>query len=252
MAALILVAATAVFVSAYDFSWAPWTGAGGDGVAPGNSGWTRYFRDVNGGAWYGGEITQCSSYVWGASIDDGPSVYTPGLLNYFQSKGGIKATFWLVGRQIPWFPDTAARTYQLGHQIGIHTWSHHDLTQLSDDQIVAELVYGARAIFEVTGMVPKYFRPPYGYIDDRVRRIAATMGLHAVKWSHDTDDWRYIGTGENWKVLETYKNWMNQGVGNAISLQHDNVTDTASVITQSMDILINAGRRIVPLSECIG
>ncbi|KAI8845912.1 hypothetical protein BJ741DRAFT_9920 [Chytriomyces cf. hyalinus JEL632] len=92
-----------------------------------------------------------------------------------------------------------------------------DLTTLTEDEIVAELVYGARAVFEVVGKTPRYFRPPcmccYSFsiqkvpsadltsfhslspadgaiddCDDCVRLVAAFLGLQAVKWSHDTED----------------------------------------------------------------
>ncbi|KAJ3006964.1 UNVERIFIED_CONTAM: chitin deacetylase cda1, partial [Siphonaria sp. JEL0065] len=146
-----------------------------------------------------------------------------------------------------------ARAYGAGHNIGIHTWSHLDLVTLGDDQIVAELVFGAKAILEVTGgAYPKYFRPPYGSIDDRVRQLAATLGLHAVTWSHDTNDWQYVGTGNVGQVPVTVQDWMNQGANNGISLEHDLYAETVSVVAQNMDIIFNSGKTIVPLSQCIG
>ncbi|KAJ3007834.1 UNVERIFIED_CONTAM: chitin deacetylase [Siphonaria sp. JEL0065] len=193
-------------VCAYDFSWAPQWSPGV--VAPGVPAWT--------------DITSCypgETNVWGVTFDDGPGVDTGVVLNYFSGKG-MYATFWVIGANILGLPDTLAATYAADHSIGTHTWSHPDLTSLSADQVVAELVYGARALFyEVTGMAPKYFRPPYGSLSDNVRNIAAGLGLHAVTWSQDSADWSYTGNMGN--VPAAFQNWMNQGLDAKISLEHD-------------------------------
>ncbi|KAJ3007835.1 UNVERIFIED_CONTAM: chitin deacetylase [Siphonaria sp. JEL0065] len=234
-------------VYAYDFSWMPeWKPAG----VPA---WTAHFASQSSS--YSNDITSCHApgltNVWGASFDDGPGPDTGVVLNYFASKKML-ATFWVIGFNVKDFPDTLAATYAAGHNIGVHTWSHADLTSLSNDQVVSQLVYGARAIYEVTGTVPKYFRPPYGAVNDNVRTIAAGLGLHSVTWSQDSSDWSYIGKAGMENVPTTFQSWMSQGLDAKISLEHDYDSATAKVVPQSMDILIGAGKRIVPLSECIG
>ncbi|KAI9342535.1 hypothetical protein BDR26DRAFT_836355 [Obelidium mucronatum] len=250
----LLVLAFARGAAAFDFSWSP-----GPGKAPGNAQWTRFFLGA-GGSGSGAapaDIADCASAAakrsaWAPTFDDGPAPPTASVLAYFAAKK-LTATFWVIGVNIVDEPDMLLATYAQGHQLGLHTWSHQDLTLLSDDQVVAELVYAARAVLEVTGIVPKYFRPPQGNIDDRVRRIAAALGLRAVKWSQDSSDWKYIGTGKmGTAVPSTFQTWVDQNVTNAISLQHDYFPETAAVIGKTMDILIKAGRRLVPLSECLG
>jgi peptidoglycan/xylan/chitin deacetylase (PgdA/CDA1 family) len=51
------------------------------------------------------------------------------------------------------------------HQIAIHTWSHAQLTTLTNDQIIAELGWSKKAIKDVLGVTPNMFRPPYGDIE---------------------------------------------------------------------------------------
>ncbi|KAJ3027996.1 UNVERIFIED_CONTAM: chitin deacetylase [Siphonaria sp. JEL0065] len=237
-------------VYAYDFSWAPQWSPGV--VAPGVPAWTSHFAGQDGS--YSSDITSCyagETNVWGATFDDGPGVDTGVVLNYFSGKG-MHATFWVIGANILGLPDTLAATFAAGHNIGTHTWSHPDLTGLSADQVVAELVYGARAIYEVTGIAPKYFRPPYGSLNDNVRQIAAGLGLHAVTWSQDSADWSYVGTGNMGNVPAAFQNWMNQGLDAKISLEHDYYPETANAVPRAMDIVIGSGKRIVPFSECIG
>jgi peptidoglycan/xylan/chitin deacetylase (PgdA/CDA1 family) len=76
--------------------------------------------------------------------------------------------------------------YMAGHQLSVHTWSHPYLTKLTNEEIVAELGWTKQVIKDVVGVTPNTFRPPYGDIDDRVRAIAAQMGLTPVIWSSVT------------------------------------------------------------------
>ena len=63
-------------------------------------------------------------------------------------------------------------------------WSHHPMTALSNAQIVAEMMYTSAIIYKNTGLSVKYFRPPYGDIDDRVRGILNALGFRIVFWGN--------------------------------------------------------------------
>ncbi|KAI8843863.1 hypothetical protein BJ741DRAFT_589432 [Chytriomyces cf. hyalinus JEL632] len=258
----ILAAACIHTVTAqYNFKWAPATINAPAVVGfhvPGVPAWTQWFSTNNKDA---GEspaenIQKCTSggdNVWGASFDDGPTPYTPRLLEYFAAKK-LKTTFWVVGYNVQANPDILRATYDAGHEIGIHTWSHTHLTQLSDDEIIAELVYGARAVFEVIGKYPKYFRPPYGDVDGRVRSLAAMVGLRSVIWSRDSQDWVYYAntTAINFIVPNNFKSWIDAGSKMDISLEHDFDPSTVSVGIKAMDMLLDAGYTLKPFGECIG
>ncbi|KAI8614863.1 hypothetical protein BC830DRAFT_1065055, partial [Chytriomyces sp. MP71] len=188
---------------------------------------------------------------WLLNWRTGPSENTHVVLDYFRSVR-MNATFWVIGAQVTDYPDVLAKTVKDGHEVGLHTWSHPDLTKISQDQVIAELVYAAKAVFEVIGLVPRYFRPPYGAINNNVRQTAAMMGLQAVTWSKDSGDWSYISNGGMAKVPQAFQSWVDQNLTRAITLEHDLYPQTVAVVKQSMDILVNAGRVIKPLSECIG
>lgn len=145
------------------------------------------------------DISTCPTKLdWGVSYDDGPSDYTPQLINYLNDEQ-IKATFFTVGSRVVSRPQTLQLEYMLGHQLSVHTWSHPALTSLTNEQIVAELGWTMLAMKAVTGVTPNSFRPPYGDIDDRVRAVAKVMGLTPILWTgsgdneFDTDDWRIPG-----------------------------------------------------------
>lgn len=70
-----------------------------------------------------------------------------------------KSTLFLIGGQVTSFPDLTERAFNEGHELAIHTWTHSYLTTLSTEQIVAELMWTASAIQEVTKKTPRFFRP---------------------------------------------------------------------------------------------
>jgi peptidoglycan/xylan/chitin deacetylase (PgdA/CDA1 family) len=79
----------------------------------------------------------------------------------------IKATFFVVGQEVAKSPQVLKKIFDDGHQIGIHTWSHPQLTKLSDDEVVAEIVWTAQIIKDITGVSPELFRPPCKFLKDK-------------------------------------------------------------------------------------
>ncbi|KAJ3015619.1 UNVERIFIED_CONTAM: chitin deacetylase [Siphonaria sp. JEL0065] len=235
-----------------EFAWAPkaWERAKGVPV------WTEYFKEaVPAPAVPKDDIRNCTIQdpkVWGATFDDGPSQYTPDLLHFFQQIN-MHTTFYVVGSVAIKYPDIMRDTYKAGHEVGIHTWSHPRLTNLTDDEIVAELVYSAKAIHQVLGVVPKYFRPPFGGSDDRVRRVATTMGLTSVGYI-DTEDWKYWNDAAKIRPIVTghFKDWISQSKTGYISLQHDVWKIEVDAAKESMNMLVKAGYTIKPIFECLG
>jgi peptidoglycan/xylan/chitin deacetylase (PgdA/CDA1 family) len=60
-----------------------------------------------------------------------------------------------------------------GDDIAVHTWSHRYMTTLSNEEALAELAWTMQVIHDMTGgRVPRFWRPPYGDSDNRVRAIA--------------------------------------------------------------------------------
>lgn len=207
------------------------------------------------------DIVECpNKYDWGLSYDDGPSPYTPILLDYLNEKN-LTTTFFVVGSRVISRPEMLVSEYVSGHQISVHTWSHPYLTNLTNEQIVAELGWTMKSIKDTIGVTPNTFRPPYGDIDDRVRAVAAKMGLTPVMWSgveFDTTDWNIPGgraTGVSSlskfrSILQTAES-MNTGF---IVLSHDLYQQTVDLavgymIPQALD---QAKWNLKSISDCLG
>ncbi|KAF9979108.1 chitin deacetylase [Actinomortierella ambigua] len=206
------------------------------------------------------DVVNCPKpMTWGLTYDDGPSPDSPRLYDYLKAHNQ-KATLFIVGSRAISYPETLKRAYQEGHQIAIHTWSHPSMTGLSNEQIVAELKWTEKAIHDILGVTPTYWRPPYGDVDNRVRAIATQLGYKTTIWTEnfDTNDWNIPGglaTAES--VTATFKTWLTQipTMNNGfIVLEHD-------LFPQEVDVTINnilpmayntTGLTIEPVAKCIG
>jgi len=123
------------------------------------------------------------------TFDDGPSVYTAGLLDILKEHN-VKATFFVLGTNVRIQSETLYRTYQEGHEIGNHTWDHPIMTKLSDAQIREQLQLTDNLIAQIIGVptpFTPFLRPPYGAYDDRVKAVS---GLPIIFWTVDPEDWR--------------------------------------------------------------
>ena len=123
------------------------------------------------------------------TFDDGPSARnTPGLVQTLRRRH-VPATFFMVGSQVAAAPAAARTVDRAGLQVANQTYHHERLTTLSNARIRATLLATQRRM-RATGLHPTdLMRPPYGAIDDRVRRVVRHLGLVPVLWDIDTRDW---------------------------------------------------------------
>lgn len=126
------------------------------------------------------------------TFDDGPSRWTPAILNILEHYSA-KATFFVLGKAIEEHAAVARRAVDEGHELGNHTQTHPRASALGDDALRAELERASRAIRTAVGVEPTLVRPPYGDDARRVARLAAALGFAGtVLWSIDPRDWTEI------------------------------------------------------------
>jgi peptidoglycan/xylan/chitin deacetylase (PgdA/CDA1 family) len=77
----------------------------------------------------------------------------------------LQATLFVVGSRILEHPKLLQEQYMAGHQIAVHTWSHHYLTSMSNEEVIAELGWSRKIIKDVLGVTPNFMRPPFGDIE---------------------------------------------------------------------------------------
>ncbi|WP_448002221.1 polysaccharide deacetylase family protein [Agromyces bauzanensis] len=114
------------------------------------------------------------------TVDDGTSTDVITAYAAFAQASGIRLTMFVTGTYIAWDESVDALVPLVASgqvQPANHTWSHPDLTSLPDAEVRDELVRTHDFIGELFGVDARpFFRPPYGYHDDRVDAIAADLG----------------------------------------------------------------------------
>jgi peptidoglycan/xylan/chitin deacetylase (PgdA/CDA1 family) len=122
------------------------------------------------------------------TFDDGPNEpYTLQLLELL-SKHGAKATFFVLGKYVRYRPGIVREIIRAGHAVGNHSYTHRNLSLLSDAEVRQELEGCSKAIENATSMASRLFRPPFGLLSEGAYRVACEMGLQTYGWSVTTGD----------------------------------------------------------------
>ncbi|MCA2227704.1 polysaccharide deacetylase family protein [Nonomuraea aurantiaca] len=176
------------------------------------------------------------------TFDDGPSPYTPRLLQYL-ARYRARATFFVVGQNVIARPGVVRGAVRAGHEVGNHSWSHRDLTGLSARGVRADLARTDQAIRKATGVTPTLVRPPYGAFDRVVRRQSPHP---LVLWSVDTLDWLYRNSGHVTRAA------VGPARPGSIILFHDIRPTTVAAIPHVLKRLAKRGFHFVTVSELYG
>jgi peptidoglycan/xylan/chitin deacetylase (PgdA/CDA1 family) len=116
------------------------------------------------------------------TFDDGPSRFTPGLLDALEAEG-VRATFFVLGDRCRRYPDLIARMQRAGHTIALHGDRHIAFSSLRLDELHASWEANRSAIIAAGGMPAPLVRPPYGLAGTRERGAATDAGLRIVQMS---------------------------------------------------------------------
>ncbi|KAF9172818.1 chitin deacetylase [Mortierella sp. AD011] len=199
--------------------------------------------------------------VWGLTFDDGPTEVTTSLLKVLH-KENVKATFFLIGGNVVQFPEVVKAELEQGHHLASHTWSHHALTTLTNEQIVAEMKWTEKSIEDATGYRVKYMRPSYGDVDNRVRFVLKKLGYIIVDWTRDafdTNDWKIPMKQANVssvtthfkKSVTTYNANKSLSKKGFISLEHDLSVETVRVAKELIPYGASHGLIIQSIPSCL-
>ena len=124
------------------------------------------------------------------TFDDGPNPGpTEAVLDVLRREA-VPAAFFMVGRHVESFPDTARAVRDAGHLIGNHTYTHAKLHRRGPGRIQAELTAAHEVIGRVLGTAPTAFRAPHGYRNPFVAPTIRRLGYRVFGWTYgvwDTD-----------------------------------------------------------------
>ncbi len=170
--------------SSTDINWGLSFGAEGE-VPRGNSS-AEELKKLD--ALYVGNTAEKVLYLtFDAGYENG---FTPHILDVLK-KHNVKATFFLVGNYIKTSPELVKRMVDEGHTVGNHTFTHPDMSKISDkESFEKELGQLSQLYKETVGSeMTKLYRPPQGKFSTDNLKMAQEMGYKTVFWSLAYADW---------------------------------------------------------------
>lgn len=178
------------------------------------------------------------------TFDDGPNAqYTPLLLDGLK-KRGVKATFFLIGKNIETGnnADIVKREWEEGHLLGNHTYNHVEITRVSNDTAYQEIKATNDLISEITGAPVEYMRPPFGLWQ---KKLEQRIHVLPVMWTVDPLDWATENEDEivNKVVTEVEEN--------DIILLHDCYKSSVRAALRIVDLLEAEGYQFVTVDELL-
>ena len=192
------------------------------------------------------------------TFDDGPDMrYTSSTKRILDilEKYGAKATFFTLASQLDYngtadentgetFAERNAklikRAYDLGMQIGTHTYNHKNLNTLSTEEIQKELRTACEKVEAITGAKITIMRPPYGNANQKVQDA---IDMPMIIWDVDSLDW------ESKDPDQIYSRVMSSVQPGSIILMHDIYNTTADGVAKVVPALIEKGYTFVTVSE---
>lgn len=165
------------------------------------------------------------------TFDDGPDTkYTPKILDVLK-KYNVKATFFLMGSRAKKHPQIVKRIIDEGHIIANHTWSHVNLTKISEKRFEKEINKTNNILAKETGREIMMLRPPYGAISVDALQKLKEMNYKSIQWSVDSRDW--LGDNVDKILINTIPDVTND----AIILFHSAAGNQAHNLEASVKVL---------------
>ena len=157
----------------------------------------------------------------------------------------IKVTFFVVGDWVEKYPESVKALHDAGHDVMNHSDSHAHMTQLSRDEIIADLNACNEKIEAVTGVQPTLFRCPYGEYDDKVITTVRSLGMEPIQWDVDSLDWKDLSAAE---ITQRVTSKVSPG---SIVLFHNAALHTPEALPGIIEFLQGEGYQIVKIADLI-
>lgn len=179
------------------------------------------------------------------TFDDGPhGMNTPLVLDVLK-RYSVRATFFVIGKNIESNIDIIRRIVDEGHTIGNHTYSHSfGLPFYSTGKVASELEKCNRLIGDVTGKECTLFRPPFGVTNPNIGRAVRKMRMRTIGWSIRSFD--TVSSRNRKDVAAGVIRKLHPG---GIILLHDRCEDAANLLEEIIIYGVDNGYRFVSVDE---
>ncbi|MFF5760146.1 bifunctional polysaccharide deacetylase/glycosyltransferase family 2 protein [Streptomyces longwoodensis] len=137
------------------------------------------------------------------TFDDGPNpTWTPQVLAVLE-KYDVPGTFFLVGSMVSRYPGIVRNLVRQGNEVGIHTFTHVDLSYQSSARVHREITQTQLALAGAAGITTTLFRAPYSSETDAIDNYSWPVyqelgeeGYTSVFVDTDSDDWKRPGVSK--------------------------------------------------------
>ncbi|POX62093.1 bi-functional transferase/deacetylase [Streptomyces sp. Ru62] len=153
----------------------------------------------------GGQATTVSvpARTIALTFDDGPNpTWTPQVLEILR-KYDVPGTFFLVGSMVSRYPGIVRTMVEQGNEVGIHTFTHVDLSYQSASRVDREMEQTQLALAGAAGITTTLFRAPYSSETDAIDNYSWPVykrlgedGYTSVFVDTDSDDWKRPGVSD--------------------------------------------------------
>ncbi|HLO13150.1 MAG TPA: delta-lactam-biosynthetic de-N-acetylase, partial [Pseudoneobacillus sp.] len=174
--------------------------------------------------------------------------YTEKILDVLKREK-VPAAFFVTGHYLESASDIVERMADEGHIVGNHSWSHPDLTRVSDEKLKEELEKVRAETEALTGQKNMaYLRPPRGIFSERTMALAKEAGYTHVFWSLAYVDWY---TDQQKGGQYAYDKIMSQVHPGAIMLLHTVSKDNADALEKVIQDLKKQGFQFKSLNDFV-
>lgn len=173
------------------------------------------------------------------TFDDGPSRYTEEILETLK-KHEVCATFFVLGNKVEDYKEVLKKSIEYQNELGNHSYNHKWLSRLPINSLKEQIEKTQQILQESLSYQPKYLRPTYGSVNDRIRK---NTELKIVLWTVDTKDWKIKNID---RIVEKATTDIEDG---DIILMHDIFERSAKALEKIIPILKEQGFQFVTISE---
>ncbi|MEJ2507369.1 MAG: polysaccharide deacetylase family protein [Ignavibacteriaceae bacterium] len=181
------------------------------------------------------------------TFDDGPNPGTTEKILILLNQYNIKALFFCVGNNINKNNKLTKVILENGHTIGNHTFNHKVLNKLSYKDAKEEIEKTNSLLLNKFGDKIRFFRPPHGKFNFRVKKLISDSGLECVMWSLLTYDYQ----NDFKKVRFAIDNYLMK---NSIIVLHDS-NKNKNIIIDSINYIADSvyqkGFKFGETNECL-
>lgn len=183
------------------------------------------------------------------TFDDGPHPYRTREILAILAEYDVRATFFVVGENVEFYPDVIADVQRGGHEIGNHSYDHSRAGLCDPARAREEILRTESVVAELCDARTRLFRPPEGNLPNSLVDTARALDYTIILWNIDTRDWDHTPPAA---IADHVAAHVKAG---DIILMHDYIahdSPTPEALRLLIPRLLAQGYRFVTVSELLG